>query len=244
MSVPGSQCLSLFICLLMSVPLQSVAESFDEISNDLTLIYRSARKVISDNQQHINNPELGDKGLSGEVVATKTLENYQAVSGQALDPAKLTEAQAAMLEAVREVMTGNQALINEKGTGFKGFLPAIFARQVANKFTEKMAGKMEIKLTAPKDYVRNRANRPDKWENEVIETKFKLPDYQVGKAFSATTTVNGKPAFRYILPEYYGPSCLNCHGQPKGAVDITGGKMEGGILDELGGAISLVIYQE
>ena len=36
--------------------------------------------------------------------------------------------------------------------------------------------------------------------------------------------------------------CLNCHGDPKGELDITGGKKEGGQLGELGGAISVVIY--
>jgi hypothetical protein len=45
-----------------------------------------------------------------------------------------------------------------------------------------------------------------------------------------------------MIPEYYGDSCLACHGVPKGAVDITGGKKEGGVLGELGGAISVVIY--
>ena len=45
-----------------------------------------------------------------------------------------------------------------------------------------------------------------------------------------------------MIPEYYGPSCLSCHGDPKGAPDITGGKKEGGKPDELGGAISVAIY--
>ena len=44
-----------------------------------------------------------------------------------------------------------------------------------------------------------------------------------------------------------GPSatkaCLKCHGEPKGAKDITGGKKEGGKLGELGGAISFVLYK-
>ena len=52
----------------------------------------------------------------------------------------------------------------------------------------------------------------------------------------------GKQAFRLILPEYYKESCLGCHGGPKGERDITGGKKEGGVLGELGGAISVAIY--
>ena len=53
----------------------------------------------------------------------------------------------------------------------------------------------------------------------------------------------GQPAFRLILPEYYKESCLACHGEPKGERDITGGKKEGGVLGELGGAISVTIFQ-
>lgn len=244
MHARNTQYLTIIVVILLLMSQETLAESNDEVSHDLTMIYRSARQVISDNQQQINTAELGDKGLSADVVSNKMLENYQTATNKALDINALTEAQMAMIEAVKEVMTDNQSLINEQGVGFKGFLPAVFARQVANKFTNKMTGKMEIKLTAPKSYVRNRANRPDQWENDIIEGKFKLPDYEKGKAFAETTQVKGKSAFRYILPEYYGPSCLSCHGQPKGTVDITGGKMEGGVLGELGGAISLIIYQE
>lgn len=233
----------IFCSAALVVPEMVLAETQTVVSNELTTLYRAARKVISQNQAHINNAELADKGLSGEVVSTKALKNYQDATGSSLIMESLTVGQKAMIDSVQDVMTDNQDLINEKGVGFKGFLPAIFARQVANKFNSKMSGKMKIKLTAPKQYVRNRANRPDKWEHNIIESQFKKPDYKKGQAFSEKTKVKGKAAFRYILPEYYGPSCLSCHGMPKGERDITGGKKEGGVLNELGGAISLIIYQ-
>ena len=147
-------------CLVMLMPEVSFAKSQDEISQELTTLYRAARKVISDNQAHINKTDIGDKGLSGDVVSTMALENYAKVTGDKLSLASLTTAQQAMISAVKEVMSENQDLINEKGVGFKGFLPAIFARQVGNKFNGKMLGKMKIKLTAPKKYVRNRATAP------------------------------------------------------------------------------------
>ena len=53
---------------------------------------------------------------------------------------------------------------------------------------------------------------------------------------------NGKQAYRLILPEYYKESCLGCHGGSKGELDITGGKKEGGVLGQLGGAISVTIF--
>lgn len=231
------------ILTFLVIPDIAIAKSQDTISQELTTLYRAARKVISDNQGHINKAELGDKGLSGEVVSAKAFENYTKATGKSLNIKSLSKAELAMSDAVKDVMNDNQDLINEQGVGFKGFLPAIFARQVANKFNGKMSGKMKIKLTAPKKYVRNRANRPDKWEHNIIETKFKDASYEKGMFFSESTKVKGKKAFRFILPEYYGTSCLKCHGNPKGERDITGGKKEGGVLNELGGAISLIIYQ-
>ena len=59
---------------------------------------------------------------------------------------------------------------------------------------------------------------------------------------SPHTVASYRDAFRLLIPEYYGKSCLGCHGEPKGERDITGGKKEGGRLGELGGAISVSIY--
>jgi Protein of unknown function (DUF3365) len=236
--------LTLTICLL-TIPetALSAVDSELEISSELTTLFRSARAVISKNQKHINDASVGDKGLTGEAVLEKALENYRSAKGYALDQSTATPAQKAMLASVKLVMADAQGLINEKGKGFKGFLPAIFARQVARSFSTTMEGKMKIKLTAPKSYVRNRANRPDKWESNVIESHFKNASYEKGKPYSEITEYKGRKAFRYILPEYYGPSCLGCHGEPKGELDITGGKKEGGKLNELGGAISLIILE-
>ena len=153
------------------------------------------------------------------------------------------QARAAMIESIKQVVDKAQPWINEKGKGFKGFLPAVFAKSVADEFSRRMAGKMFIKLTAPKQYVRNRANRPDTWENNAIENKFKSAGWAKGRSFSELADHKGKQGFRFILPEYYKESCLVCHGDPKGERDITGGKKEGGKLDELGGAISFVIYE-
>ena len=223
---------------------QPVFADDEQLSKELTTLFRSGRKVISDNQAMINDASKGDKGLSSTNVLNTTKSNFKAATGSELtmggDGAKAKEA---MLKAIREVMDDAQTLINEQGKGFKGFLPAVFARRVAEKFSTTMAGQMKIKLTAPKELLRNRANRADEWENNIIESKFKIASYEKGKAFAENGTVDGKPAYRYILPEYYGESCLSCHGEPKGETDITGGKKEGYKLGDLGGAVSFVLFK-
>ena len=102
-----------------------------------------------------------------------------------------------------------------------------------------MNGRTVIKLAAPRDLLRNRA---DEWEASQIETKFRAADWEHGKPVTEEATSKGRKAFRYLLPEYYGQSCLSCHGGPKGEIDITGGTKEGAKLGELGGAISIAIY--
>lgn len=213
----------------------------EDAAKEMAILFSSGRAVISDNQAHINNAELGDKALTGDVVVAKAKEKYKEKTGK--DVSDADPNQKAILDAISEVMKDAQPLINEKGKGFKGFLPAVFAGQVATKASEKLAGKAIIKLTAPKELVRNRKNRPDDWENKAIEETFKKAGYEKGKPFSETTTADGKSAFRYIQPEYYGQSCLSCHGEPKGETDISGGKKEGAKLDDLGGAISVTLFK-
>jgi hypothetical protein len=45
-----------------------------------------------------------------------------------------------------------------------------------------------------------------------------------------------------MVPEYYAKSCLSCHGQPKGEVDITGYPKEGASEGDLGGIISITLF--
>lgn len=222
------------------------AKSNEEIALNMATLLRSARAVVSDNQKLINDASKGDKGLSGEVVLEKAKMNFKAATGIELDSIDASTLEGELLqaemEAIVEVMDEAQPLINEQGVDLKGFLPAIFARLVTEKFRAKKGDIADIRLTAPKDYVRNRANRPDSWEEAIIEEQFRMPAHPKGQPVSGMAERKGKQAFRLILPEYYKESCLSCHGEPKGERDITGGMKEGGTLGELGGAISVVIF--
>lgn len=228
--------------IVIAFPLVVKAETSEEdLAAQLTVLMRSARVVISENQALINDPDKGDKGLAPEKVLAGAKENYKKATGKPLPSAasgSLEErSQKAMLESITEVMAKNQGLINEKGKGYKGFLPAVFAREVAEKFSAKMKGEIIVKLTAPKELIRNRTNRPDEWEHSVFVQQFKRADYVKGQPYSQTVGKN----FRYMVPEYYGATCLQCHGEPKGEKDISGGLKEGAKLGDLGGAVSLSI---
>jgi len=217
------------------------------IANHLAEYLRSARTVVSQYQDLINDPAKGDKGLTPERVIAEATAIYEKATGtdpMATDPAgregRLLRAQ---MKAIRHVIDEHEAEINQPGTGFKGFIPAVFARLVNEKFAEAVGTEALVKTTAPEDLVRNRKARPDEWENAVIEDKFEAPGWPKGQGFSENASVDGRPAFRLIVPEYYKASCLACHGEPKGEMDITGYPKEGGKEGDLGSAISVTLFE-
>ena len=210
-------------------------------------ILRAARREIASQQPAINNELVGDKGLTGPVVQERVIARLEdsGKSESLTNPANDLEAKLiqAQHESILEIVDENQPLINKKGLGFKGFVPAVFARLTNERFGEKVGALAEIKVTAPLELVRNRKARPDKWEHAVIEERFKSDTWATGDLFSEEADGARGAAFRVMVPEYYGEACLGCHGGPKGDVDVTGYPKEGGQAGDLGGSISITLYK-
>jgi hypothetical protein len=212
---------------------------------DLTALLRSARQVISDQQDFINEPKTG-KDLTGKKLIQLAQAKYAEQTGHSVPSLDPTSAEGRMLQAemdaMQEVMDQAQPLINDSHRTFKGFLPAVFAYRVAERFNGKMGGLAYVKLTAPAELVRHQPNLPDAWEDQTIKGKLQSAGWKKGEFVEQEAQLNGKRAYRVLIPEYYETSCLACHGEPRGSVDITGGKKEGAKLGDLGGAISAGIY--
>ena len=232
---------------LSAVPLRAGADDDAAIAKSLADMLRAARQVISSNQARINDPNLGDKGLNGQVVLQQAVEIYKKATGT--DPASLDPASRqgrllkAQMDAIVEVTDANQATINAKGVGFKAFIPAVFARLVNEAFESRAKDEAQIKVTAPEQLVRNRKSRPDEWEGDVIRNKLLQADWPRGQAFSSDAAARGRSAYRMMMPEYYAASCLSCHGSPKGETDITGYPREGGKEGDLGAVISVTLFK-
>jgi len=238
------------VAFLFSVSKPALASTNENsLSTALLLadILRAARTEIASQQPTINNELVGDKGLSGEVVLSRVMVRLQQ-AGQAEKVANPTDEREArlikaQLESIQEIIDENQPLINNKGIGFKGFVPAVFAQLTNERFGEKVGDVAELKVTAPIELIRNRKARPDKWERNVIESLFKSDKWERGELFAEHAPAKRGSAFRVMVPEYYGEACLACHGAPKGEVDVTGYPREGGKAGELGGSISITLYQ-
>lgn len=149
---------ALVVCAAMSLGSFSVigAASDDEdkmIADSLAAMLQASRTVISRNQERINNPDIGDKGLDGKTVLDQSMKIYQEATKT--DPLKVDSSSRhgrllrAQMDAIVEVMDSNQKTINQPGVGFKAFIPAIFARLVNESFAKKAAGVAEVKVTAP-----------------------------------------------------------------------------------------------
>lgn len=239
---------SVILCgATISVLAQPTQVDDDAIAESLAELLRDARTVVSDHQARINDPQLGDKGLSGKAVLGEAMRLYKEntdVDPTTIDPkSRQGRLLHAMMASIEEVIDANRETINTKGVGFKGFIPAVFGRLVSEAFSRHADGDAEIKVTAPLELVRNRKARPDSWEESIIRTKFVDPGWLRGKPYSAVAEAKGRPAYRVMVPEYYVESCLSCHGSPKGEMDITGYPKEGGKADDLGGVISITLYR-
>jgi hypothetical protein len=236
----------------MAIRLSGVgmAADYDEetaIAKSLAAMLSAGLTVISINQDLIDNPDIGDKGLDGKTVLARAQQLYQESTGSnplTVDPnSRRGRLLRAEMNAIVEVMDAHQKSLNQRGIGFKGFIPATFGRLVIESFDRGAAGDAEIKITAPPELVRNRKSRPDNWEGAVIREKFLSANWPNGQFYAALAESKGRPAFRIAVPQYYSASCLSCHGSPKGQTDITGYPKEGANEGDLGGIISITLYR-
>ncbi|WP_172327635.1 DUF3365 domain-containing protein [Mangrovicoccus sp. HB161399] len=229
------------LALLILPALPAGAQSLEDSAARLAELLRAGRAVISENQALINDPGLGDKGLTPEAFLSQVTAAFLARTGSPAVSEDLPPFQRALaeaqLEAMGQTIAEAQPLINMEGVGFKGFIPAVFARLANERFGELADGRAAVKITAPPELVRNRKARPDDWERAVIEDRFLSAGWTRGEAYAEETG----PGFRMLIPEYYSESCLACHGSPAGETDVTGFPKEGKAAGDLGGAISITL---
>ncbi len=224
----------------------TMADENSVLARQLAYILYAAEKVVSDNQELIDDPAKGDKGLTADVVLAKAAKYYQEFAKEPM-PSSEGETRHArcvrtLLTIIRATIDKAQPLINEAGKGYKSFISPVFTDQVAREFCRTMEGVAVIRITAPTELLRNRRHKPDEWEKNVLYNQFKAATWEKGKTVAEKVEYKGKAGTRFIVPQYYEQACLKCHGEPKGERDMNGGVKEGGKLGDLGGAISVVIF--
>ena len=153
---------------------------------------------------------------------------------------------ADQLISVRQVIATKQKAINNDSKGnfeFKGVIPAVVGREVAEHFSHTTIYKM--KQTSLQ--YRNPSNKPDGWETKQLERFAANPALEEISEITHEDwdLSTGTEIFRLMIPLKITEACLVCHGDPATSPtgdgkDISGRQMEGYKLGEIRGGISVV----
>jgi hypothetical protein len=213
------------IALAANAPAGAPADEDAQIAKSLAGMLRAGRTVVSRHQDSINDPNLGNKGFDSQSVLAEALKIYQGAAS--VDPMSI-DPNSRHGKLIRMQM----AAIGE-----------VFGRLTNESFGRRAIGLAEMKVTAPPQFIRNAKAKADDWESGVIRDKLLTAAWPKEQPFAAVAQSKGKTAHRTAVPEYYGASCLSCHGSPQGEIDITGYPKEGGHEGDLGGVISITLYK-
>lgn len=144
---------------------------------------------------------------------------------------------AAQLAAVWEFMDINQDLINYDSEGnyeFKGLHCSLVGKSISAIFNRDTNYVIQYTNFSP----RRVSDAPDEFEEEALYAF--LADNEL-EYYATMTEVDGERVYRYVEPLYITESCLECHGEPAGELDVLGFEKEGWVIGDLGGAISITM---
>ncbi len=237
------------ILLLAAIPTARLfADEKKHLEKQANLIAKllvSCRAIIAQNQDLINDPEKGDKGFTGDLYTSKIKVHFKNATGidvsenDAFSPDPVNKSLGILLCSAKAVIDESQKVINMKSKGFKKIIPAVVGRRTSFKYNKTMGVGYYLKQTSIR--YRNPANHPDAFETKHLNI-FEEPDHQKGNGIGRViTNSDGSKVYRYMLPISIKPSCLKCHGDPEGKIDISGGIKEGYREGEIRGAISVMI---
>lgn len=237
--------LAVTVLLMLSQPLQVGAverAEAEETARLLAKLLQSGRMVIDRNQSLIDDPHKGEKGFTPEVFEQQLVQEFRIRTGIDLTalpkapvsiviPPLAKELLPALVQASREVIREAQVVINQRGIGYKNFIPATYGSQASARFSK--SSHVRLKQTAIQP--RNPKNEPDEYESSVLKWLSARPR---ADAYVSELTEEGH-TLRVVMPIYYAKDCLSCHGEPKGDLDISGYPKEGHKEGDLAGAITV-----
>lgn len=172
------------------------------------------------------------------VMGIKFIWDYREQQRQAMNEMKeKAEVITKQQIATWEFMSINQDNINYDAEGnfeFKHMNCSTVAMGIGMFFAE-MTG---YRLKPTNIEYRNAQNAPDDFELKALQ-QFEA-DQELEEYWS-TAIVEDREVFRYMAPLKIEESCLSCHGEPKGELDITDYPKEGYKVGDFGGALSLIM---
>lgn len=216
----------------------------EETARLLANLLRAGRLVIDQNQTLIDDAHKGDKGFTPEVFEQQLIEEFRketkidlrtlaAAPSSIMIPPLAKELLPAFVLASKDVVREAQIVINQRGIGYKNFIPATYGSQAARRFTSQSHVRLKQTTLQP----RNPKNEPDEYEASVLKWLSGRPN---AEAYVSELTDKGR-TLRVVMPIYYVKDCLKCHGEPRGDLDISGYPKEGAREGDLAGAITVTV---
>ncbi len=216
----------------------------EETARLLAKLIQAGRLVIDQNQTLIDDPHKGDKGFTPDVFEQQLIEEFRkettvdlrtlaTTPSSILIPPLAKELLPAFVLASKEVVREAQVVINQRGIGYKNFIPATYGSQAARRFTSQSHVRLKQTTLQP----RNPKNEPDEYEASVLKWLSGRPN---AEAYVSELTDKGR-TLRVVMPIYYVKDCLKCHGEPRGDLDISGYPKEGAHEGDLAGAITVTV---
>ncbi|MCL2808420.1 MAG: DUF3365 domain-containing protein, partial [Coriobacteriia bacterium] len=141
------------------------------------------------------------------------------------------------MHAVWNFIDINQKRIDTDASGeynFKNIYCALAGKAVAKLFMQSNDYIIRYVGSQPRY---SRAN-PDEFENVALSL---FEEDSVHTEYYRITEYEGRDVFRYMAPIYVKESCLECHGEPVGELDVTGHLREGLKVGDIAGATSIIM---
>lgn len=119
---------------------------------------------------------------------------------------------------------------------FKGIYCSLVGKGVARLFTAMTDDEYTMRYV--RFDPRNVNDNPNEFEEEALHSFY---DDGAEEHYDIVTSEDGGREFRYVAAIHLEKSCLECHGEPAGELDITGNPKEGLVEGAIGGAVSITM---
>ena len=142
------------------------------------------------------------------------------------------------MTAMWDFMSANQEKLEAAAYGstgsYQGLHCAVVGRSIGRLFSIESGYTTRFVNFDP----RNSEDEPDEFEAAGLDALYADPTLTY---YASITQYDGSQVYRYMAPMEIKKSCLECHGEPAGELDVTGHAKEGWSVGDVGGAISIVI---
>lgn len=117
---------------------------------------------------------------------------------------------------------------------FKGLYCSLVGKSVGKIFS--MSTDYQYTLRYTRNDPRNALDEPDAFEKAALDSFYAEGQEEY---YDVVDDGQGGKNFRYVGAIYLTESCMDCHGGPKGELDVTGFEKEGLAVGDIGGAVSI-----